>query len=65
MPKYRIELGSLVTKLMQRTYTVSAPNEQMAIERAEKRFRNACKKSPVYIDCGGTINVDDIKVVEE
>lgn len=64
MPKYRIELGSLVTKLMQRTYTISAPDEQTAIERAEKRFRAACENSPVYIDCGDTINVDDIKVLE-
>lgn len=65
MPKYRIELGSLVTKLMQRTYTISAPDEQTAIERAEARFRNACKSSSVFTDCGGTIHIDDIEFVED
>lgn len=65
MPKYRIELGSLVTKLMQRTYTVSAPDEQTAIERAENRFRSACENSRVYTDCGDTINVDGIEIVED
>ena len=65
MPKYRIEMGSLVTKLMKRTFTVSAPDEKTAVERAENRFRYACSHATVYIDCGGSIMVDKIEKLEE
>ena len=65
MPKYKVELGSLVTKLMQRTFMVSAPDEQTAIERAQNRFLYACSHATTYTDCGGCIEVDSIEIVEE
>lgn len=65
MPKYRVRLGSLVTKLMSRTFTVSAPDEQTAIERAQSRFIYACNNATVYTDCGGSIEVDGVEIVEE
>lgn len=64
MPKYRIKMGSLVTKLMCRKFTVSAENEAEAIEKAEERFRKACKRH-VYTECGDTVNVDSIVEVND
>jgi len=58
--KFRIELGSLVTTLMKRTYTVSADSEEEAIEKARERFRRACENSKVYKDCDSTIEVDSV-----
>lgn len=63
--KYRVELGSLVTKMMHRTYTVSAKSEEEAKEKAETKFRNACKNAKEYIDCGDTVIVDFIELVKE
>lgn len=65
MPKYRVQVGSLVTKLMQRTFVVSASNEEQAIERAENRFRYVCAHSKVYTDCADTVICDFIEEVEE
>ena len=65
MPKYKIELGSLVTKLMKRTFTVSAPDEQTAIEKAKDRFLYVCSHATVYTDCGGSIEVDGVEIVED
>lgn len=59
MPKYRVDLGSLVTKLMTRSFVVSAPDEETAIERAKDRFLKAAEKQ-VYTEIGGTIVVDNI-----
>lgn len=64
MPKYKIEMGSLVTKLMKRTFTVSAPDEQTAIERAENRFRYACEQQ-VYTECGDTIFIDSVEELDD
>lgn len=60
--KYRIELGSLVTKVMNRTYVISAENDIEAIEKAKRRFISACENSPKYIDCDGEIVVEAIHV---
>lgn len=65
MPKYRVSLGSLVTKLMSRTFVVSAPDEQTAIERAQNRFIYACDHATTYTDCGGSIEIDNIEIMEE
>ena len=35
MAKYKVQLGSLVTKLMERNFTVSANSEEEAIEKAK------------------------------
>lgn len=61
--KFRVELGSLVTKLMHRTYIVSAKSEEEAKEKAESRFRNVCKNAKEYIDCGDTVIVDFVERV--
>lgn len=63
MPKYKIALGALVTKLMQRTFTVSAPDEETAIERAQERFRYACAHNRIWTECD-TIEVDSVEIEE-
>ena len=63
MPKYKISCGSLVTKLMQRTFTVSAPDEQTAIEKAENRFMYECRRQK-YTEVGGAIELNYIEKVE-
>ena len=63
MAKYRVELGALVTKFMGRTFTVSAQDEETAIERAKDRFRYACEHARVWTECD-TIEVDAIEIVE-
>lgn len=62
MAKYKIKMGSLVTKLMRRTFTVSAKSEEEAIQKAEDRFRYECGRQ-VYTECGGTINVDFLEEI--
>lgn len=64
MPKYRVSCGSLVTKLMQRKFTVSANNEDEAVKKAEELFINACHNSKVYTDFGGSLEIDDIERIE-
>lgn len=64
MPRYEVHLGSLVTKLMQRKFIVSANSELEAIEKAEKRFCYAAEQQK-YTEVGGTIIVDDIKMLED
>lgn len=61
--KYRVEMGSFVTKLMKREFTVTASSEQEAIEKAEKKFRDACERQ-VYTECGETVNCDSIRRIE-
>lgn len=58
MPKYRVRLGALVTKLWNRTFVVSAPDEQTAVEKATECFRKACWYANGEPD---TIEVDDIR----
>lgn len=64
MARYKVELGALVTKLMKRTFYVSAPDEQTAIERAENRFRYACSHNSTYTDCD-SIELDHIEKLED
>lgn len=64
LKKYRVEMGSLVTKLMTRTFVVRANSESEAIEKAEIMFRNACNRH-VYTECGDTVNCDSIMEVSE
>lgn len=60
MAKFRVRLGAFVTKLMQRQFVVSAPDEETAIERAKNLFRYACEHATVYTDCD-TIEVDSVE----
>lgn len=62
MKKYKVQLGSLVTKLMERKFTVSANSEEEAIEKAKNRFIYECSRQR-YTEVGGTINVDDVELV--
>ncbi len=62
MAKYKVQLGSLVTRLMMRNFTVSAKNEEEAIEKAKDRFLYECNRQ-VYTECGGTINVEDVELI--
>lgn len=61
MAEYRVCLGAFVTKLMQRQFVVSAPDEEKAIERAKNRFRYACEHAAVFTECD-TIEVDSVEV---
>lgn len=62
MKKYKVQLGSLVTKLMERKFTVSANSEEEAIEKAKNKFIYECSRQR-YTEVGGTINVDDVELV--
>lgn len=61
--KYLVEMGSLVTKFMRRTFVVKAESEQEAIQKAEEKFRKACEQQP-YTECGDTVNCDSIQRIE-
>ena len=64
MTKYKIQCGALVSKLMQRTFTVSANNEDEAIQKAKDRFDRACSSCRTYTEQPATINIDNIEIVE-
>ena len=64
MSKYKVSLGSLVTKRMDRNFTISANSEEEAISKAKDRFLYECSRQ-VYTECGGTIFVDDIEKLED
>lgn len=64
MAKYKVQLGSLVTKLMVRNFIVSAKTEDEAIEKAEKRFMYAAEQQK-YTEVAGRINVDEIELLED
>jgi len=61
---YRVRMGSFVTKLMKREFAVVADNDQEAIEKAEKKFRDACERQ-VYTECGETVNCDSIRKIRD
>ena len=63
--KYRVAVGSLVTKLKRRTFIVSASDESEAIEKAKDRFYKVCENSTTYIDVGGDIMVDEITEITQ
>lgn len=61
MAKYKVSCGALVTKLMQRTFTVSANSEVEAIEKAKNLFDKACENCRTYTEPAQTINIDHIE----
>ena len=63
MSKYKVECGSLVTKLMTRNFVVSAKSEEEAIEKARNRFEYECSRQK-YTECAGMINIDSIEQIE-
>ena len=63
MSKYRVECGSLVTRLMTRNFVVSAKSEEEAIEKARNKFEYECSRQK-YTECGGVINIDNIEQIE-
>ena len=65
MNKYKVDVGSLVTIHMSRSYTISAETEDEAKKKAEERFRAACRNAKRYIDCGDTVVIDFIKKLNE
>ena len=65
MAKYRVQLGSFVTRLRSRNITVHADSEEEAIEKARRRFRCECDDMRTYTDCGNTVNVDAIEKIED
>lgn len=63
MAKYKVHLGSLVTRLMERKIIVSANSEEEAIQKAKDKFYDIAMGQK-YTEVGGTINVDDIELME-
>ena len=61
MAKYRVHLGSLVTKLMRRQFVVSANSEEEAVEKAERLFWKAAERCRGYTEIGGSIMLDGIE----
>lgn len=61
MPKYRVECGALVTRLMQRKFIVSADNEEEAKDKAEFLFDKAIGNLKTYTEKGATVNIDLIE----
>lgn len=59
--KYKVNVGSLVTKYMERTFVVSADSEQAAFEKAEERFREVCRNAKTYTDVGGSVELNWIE----
>lgn len=64
MAKYRVECGALVTKLMQRTFTIHANSEEEAIEKAKERFDKACDECKRYTETGATVQIDNIEKLD-
>lgn len=64
MPKYKIECGALVTRLMKRKFVVYANSEEEAITKAEERFDNAIDDLKTYTEKGATLNIDSIERID-
>lgn len=62
--KYKVEMGSLVTKFMRRSFVVRANSEAEAIKKAETMFRKACERH-IWTECGDTVNCDSITEVQD
>ena len=62
MRKYKVQLGSLVTRLMQRKITVCANSEEEAIEKATEKFYKIAQNQK-YTEVGGTVFVDEIEEI--
>lgn len=61
MPKYRVECGALVTRLMNRKFVVSANSEEEAKEKAEFLFDKAIDNLKTYTEKGASVNIDSIE----
>lgn len=61
MPKYRVECGALVTRLMQRKFVISANSEEEAIAKAEERFDEAIDNLKTYTEKGASVHIDFIE----
>lgn len=61
--KYKVRVGSLVTRLMERTYIVTAKNETEAFEKASERLRADCDKAKKYTECN-SVELDFIEKFE-
>ena len=64
MAKYRVECGALVTRLMKRTFTIYAENEEQAIAKAEERFDNAIDDLRTYTEKGASLMIDSIERID-
>lgn len=64
MPKYRVECGALVTRLMNRKFVVSANSEEEAVEKAKFLFDKAIDNLKTYTEKGATVNIDFIQRLE-
>ena len=62
MAKYRVHLGAFVTKLVERQFIESAPDEETAIQKAKDRFTSCYQEDAVYAECG-SIEVDSVEEV--
>lgn len=52
MPKYKVEVGSFCTRLVQRKITVSAKNEEEAAAKAIDKYRDMEAEIVSSVDCG-------------
>lgn len=60
MPRYKVECGSLVTRLRTRNFVIYASSESEAAEKAKEKFREECRNLKQYTDCGDTVTIDSI-----
>ena len=61
MPKYRVECGALVTRLMQRKFVISANSEEEAIAKAKERFDETIDNLKTYTEKGASVHIDFIE----
>lgn len=52
MPKYKVEVGSFCTRLVQRTITVNAKSEDEAATKAIDKYKNLEAEIASSVDCG-------------
>lgn len=64
MSKYKVECGALVTRLMKRTFTIYANNEEEAIAKTEERFDNAIDELKTYTEHGASLQIDSIEKID-
>ena len=64
MAKYRVECGALVTRLMKRTFTIHAQNEEEAVLKAEEMFDKAIDGLKTYTEHGASLQIDSIEKID-
>lgn len=52
MSKYRVQVGAFVTRLVTRNITVTAKNEEEAVQKAIDRYYKAESRVDRSVDCG-------------